>query len=298
MTNKKGMGLGIGYHPNTPMHKYVQIQAAGSSALWYYKPDRTPRHLRHYLDTPRKPTDVQSFGTVAHVAVLQRPDFDALYVPEPDVPKAMAAEYKKPRATKAYAELVAEHREKHAGAEVIPQELHKNVLALADSVYSLKGARLLLEAPGKTEISALYEHPAGDVRCRFRSDRICAVHGADISFKTTRDASPEWFGREMEKWGYYMAAALYLDGHAALGQPLQRQIVIAAENTAPWCAAVYRVREDALDDGRRLLQHRLHRWREFLDMKKGQEPGYADRVLAMGISEWEMRRVDEEVRDV
>jgi len=293
-----GQGIMVGYHPGVSMSDYVRIKAAGSSALWFYGPEKTPRHLTHYLDQPREPTDAQSFGSLAHAAVLERASFESLYHPYPEVPESLAKQYKNPLATKAYAELLLEAKEKEAGKTFMKRETWDNLLALADSVFSMKAARLLLEAHGETELTGLFEHPRVPVRMRFRSDKIAMDYGADVSLKTTRDASYDGWEREVSKWGYHLGAALYLDGHQTLGRQMDQHVMICVESSPPWCCAVYRMREDALNDGSSILLARAERWRRYLDMNEKQRlQGYPDLVRPIGLTQWEVRRVDEEITE-
>ena len=83
-----------------------------------------------------------------------------------------------------------------------------------------------------------------------------------IDLKTTVDASMTGFSRSIEKFGYHISAAMYLDGCNQCAPLLEECCTsrfksfafIVVENTAPYLSAVYELSPDSLMLGKALYQ--------------------------------------------
>ena len=87
---------------------------------------------------------------------------------------------------------------KHAGLEILNVEEAKASQDIADAVRADETAKKYVSA-GKAEVTVLWRDAETGIDCKCRPDFI-ADCGALVDLKTTRDASPEGFGKEV--WRY------------------------------------------------------------------------------------------------
>lgn len=114
--------------------------------------------------------------------------------------------------------------------------------------------------------------PETRIDCKARIDFI-ANAGALVDLKSTKDASPDAFGRQAWTLGYFAQCAWYRDGYeAATGQRLPFKLV-AVEKNEPFVVQVYNVPDAVLDLGREHYRNLLQRY--VLCRSESRWPGYA-----------------------
>ena len=149
-------------------------------------------------------------------------------------------------------------------------------------------------------MSVLWEYVVPDVEgfegfrmdCKGRLDFV-TQSGVLVDLKTTRDASPEGFGRECARYDYHGQAAFYRDGYAAAtGQHLP-YVLVAVEVNRPYVVQVYRLHDDVLALGREKYRNLLARLN--VCRKESRWPGYGDAELDLMLPRWAVPREDEDV---
>lgn len=227
---------------------------------------KSPAHyMASLLRTVEADTDPRKRGRAVHVAALEPDRFRSEYVVYPER-----------RAGKAWEKFVDDN----AGREIITTDMHLDALAIAAAVKAIPAAAPLVSG-GRSELTVLWTFVRPDMgglagystHCRSRLDFVANV-GAIVDLKTTRDASPAGFGREVARYGYHAQAAFYQDAYfAATGERLPYKFV-AIEAAAPHVGAVYRMTDEAFELGR--TQYVDYMDRLNLCRTENRWPGYAD----------------------
>jgi hypothetical protein len=243
---------------------------------------KSPAHYRERIQNPPGPdSDAMRLGRATHLAVL-----------EPDKFRSEVVQWTEGRrAGKAWEAFAAEH----AHHEILTPPEWETCLAIQRAVRASDSAsRYLLK--GSAEQTVLWEQtsvtegfPEARHRCKGRLDWIAP--DALVDLKTTRDASPEAFGRSCFNFSYHAQAAFYSDGYEmATGYQLPF-VVVAVETSAPFTVQAYRVPEEVIDMGRELYWS----WLDRLDLcrRENRWPGYGDGELPLTLPHWAMKRDDD-----
>lgn len=149
----------------------------------------------------------------------------------------------------------------------------EKIVLKADDADTIEGIRRsisrnsdcrMILAKGRAELSYFWTDPETGIPCRIRPDWIIQdIFGRIIGLadlKTTDDASKEGFRRSVEKYGYDLQAAFYVD---AIKQLIGRELpffFIAVEKKAPHSVAVYRADDEMLETGRNPNSRRSYRF--------------------------------------
>lgn len=231
---------------------------------------RSPAHYRHALFEDRHDTEAMRLGRCAHMAVL-----------EPEVfPKACAVWSGGRRAGKKWEQFRA--LAEHDGQEILKTEEVTFCLALQAAVRAdPHAARYLTKGHAEPSVLSTIDGRA----CKSRFDFISTSEPAIVDLKTTRDASPEGFAREVWRMRYDAQAAIYQDAYAAAtgGQTLP-VVLIAVEKEPPHLVQVYVVPEAVLDMGRYHYRGLLEALEEC--ERTGVWGGYVDGVAELSLPKW------------
>lgn len=213
---------------------------------------RSPAHARVFMEG-REPTRSQIIGSALHAAVLLPDAFADMVKIAPKVDRRTAA---------GRAEWAA-FQEAAGGAVVVTEEEHEAIRAMSESIMAHKGARELLERCTLREEPRYWSRPGCDMKAL-----IDATDGEIvIEVKTARDASEVGFARAINKYAYHLQAAWYLE--AIRGSDVYFVVV---ENEPPYCTAVYRLADRAIDVGRQKMEDAVALWKWC--QENGKWPGY------------------------
>jgi hypothetical protein len=120
--------------------------------------------------------------------------------------------------------------------------------------------------------------------CKTRFD-LCSHHDWVYDLKTTGDASPESFSRDIARYGYHIQAYFYLKAYkAAFGKTAKGFRFIAAEKKYPYAVAVYEASPAMIQRGGDLVEDALERLAEC----KASDcwPSYSDEVETIELPTW------------
>lgn len=200
-------------------------------------------------------------------------------------------------------DLKAMHAEDAAGKTILTPAQWRDVRGMRDAALeNPRLCNLLTDPRGMAELSAYWRDEETGLLCRCRPDLW--VGDVVLDVKTTDDAREDAFRRSVEKWRYYVQAALYLDGlrqaaEQAGGLPdgleVPRYFVFGAiEKRAPYLNAAYVLDATSMDIGRR-------EYREDLDalasaVRTDEWPGYPSEVQPISLPEWRLRREEFEAQ--
>ncbi len=297
-----------GFMPALPMEAYLGMPAASSSALGTLA--IAPAKLKVILDRGPKPsTDAQVWGNAIHAAILEPDDFEADYVTAQRCAAVMKGGVRKGEQCKNDGIKLDPDDVWWCGVhgkEVDPVEgkivlspaaylcckgLRDNCLS-EDAQYAQPKARALLTVPGgEVELTGAWADGETGQACKLRGDHVADLTATCSDIKSTiKEATELEFSKVIFNNGYYRQQGFYNGGFEQLGRPMEDHVIIACEKEPPYLVAVFRLLDDVVDAGRKEAQRLLRVYSEC--METGVWPGYADRVIDIGLPPWAKRSLE------
>lgn len=209
-----------------PREEYDALDALNWSKLKLL--ERSPAH---YVQGYGDDSSGFNLGTGTHAAILEPEKFERDFVT-----------FKGRRYGKAWDEF--ETAAVRSGKTVLSEKEHAQALAMRKAVLKHKRAAALLTG-GQAEFSMVWN--LGAFKCKGRGDYLSS---ALVDLKTTKDASPQGFGRACKQYGYLGQAAWYSDGYTQITGERLPFVIVAVESSAPYIVQPYRVTPDQLERGR------------------------------------------------
>ena len=123
-------------------------------------------------------------------------------------------------------------------------------------------ARYLADDSFVAEASFFATDPVTGVNIKCRPDGYLQKSGIIFDIKTTRDASPEGFPREIRNYGYDLQAAFYLRCMRAAGYEANSFIFVAVEKEAPFAVGVHNLTKEYLADADMRVTYTLAKIRD------------------------------------
>lgn len=271
-----------GVFDSLPGELYYPVEAIGSGALKILA-QQSPGHFRISVDTPSPPSPALTFGIAVHIGTLE-PDTFASRV------RAMPTglNMRKPSDRQIAAEFMADAAK--SGAIALSAPDFARCLRTCAAIRAHPGARKLMEG-AIFERSVFWTDAKYGVPCRARYDifrqRDATAIVSDI--KTTRDASPDSFGKDAANYLYHAQAGHYTSGgqHMLPDVTITDFVFIAAESEPPHAVACYRVDSASMMAGMHLADLAYSRYAEA--MKSGTWPYFPDTIETLQIPRWALR---------
>lgn len=272
-----------GLHRGMSYDEYARIEAARHSFLCYF--ERTPAHARERMLNPRPETDFQAIGHAEHVAILEPARFELEFAAQPYMGDR--------RSSKVRADE-DKFRADHPGITFLTVDEFDLCLRMRDAVWAHPTASEILRGKGHNEVTAVWDERETGIRCKARLDRLTKLGDWSViaDVKTSRDASPRRFSRDVLKYGYAHQGAMYLDGVDTLAPRPRKFVLIVVEKERPYCVAAYEMEQDALDLA--ADQYRKH-LRTYADcLATGRWPGFDDGLGYISLPSWAFKFHGEE----
>lgn len=249
-----------------PADAYHADRSAVSKS-WLDRIDRSPAHLKVYLDGYSSDTPALILGRLVHTAVLEPDLITADFVTKPTEIN---------RRTKVGKEEYAAWEKENAHKTIITADQLTLALAIRDSVASNKAAKALLQQ-GEPEQTVVWEHPDTGVRCKARADWL--RENVIVDVKTTLDARPEAFARSIANYRYDVQTSHYEDGF-----DLDRFVFIAVEKDPPYAVAVYAADDLIRSRGEKA---RIRNLRTYAECQATDSwPGYDEVIKTIELPRW------------
>lgn len=284
-----------GVYRGLSFEAYLAIEAVNKSSLDFM--GQTPAHFfANVLDPARevrKATPAMELGVAIHSAILEPDKFVELYCCEPiGAPKRPTArqwEAKKPSPETLEAiEFWDNFETVNQGREVLSVSDWVTCQMVKDAVSKHPAGRMLLEV-GDPEVVLVWRDPVEGVLCKGRVDWL--TPGAIVDFKSTQDAGPEAFSKQVANRGWDVQAAWYADAYKTLTGEEVTFVFGAVEKTKPFACGFYYAGPDMLEVGRRTYRERL---RKFAECKRNQYwPGYPEELTELKLPSWRMKQTEE-----
>jgi hypothetical protein len=249
---------------------------------------KSPAHYHAALLAPvGEDTDARQRGRAVHCAALE--------------PERYRSEFIEWTGKTRNGEKWDEFQKRHAGKEIITSTMAKAAAGMQRAVRSTPTALQYLSG-GQSEVTLIWPFVRPDMGavkgyttwCKSRLDFV-ANAGAIVDLKTTRDASPGGFGREVARYSYHAQAAFYQDAYFAVTGKRLPYIFVVIEAAAPYVGAVYRCTDRAFELGREMyvgLMDRLNVCRS-----TNHWPGYGEGEMDLELPAW-LEPDDDESEDL
>lgn len=262
--------------------EYEAVDAVNWSTLKHL--GKSPEHYLHNLKNPGDDTDAKQRGRVLHLAVF-----------EPERFQRDVVVYPERRAGKEWQAFALKHQDK----EIITSRMNDQVRAIADAARNHPMSAKYL-AGGKSEHTVQWKYRSPPVphlepiefACKARLDFISEL-GAIVDLKSTKDASPTGWAREVMRYEHHVQSAFYSDGFEAMTGRRLPFLFIAVEATAPHVVQVYRVPDEVLELGRERYQQLLAHLN--VCRKENRWPGFAETEMDLVLPTWAMPNPEDEL---
>lgn len=261
-----------GVHHGMTEEAYDRIPAMRSTVLRVLI-DKSPAHARYVQMHGTKEGPAKVFGRLLHLALLEPDRAERELMVQPYFGDQR---YKENKAAKA--EWLLENPLPPGVLDYVDQETRDQMLGMRDSAYAHPVLGEMMRARGRNEVSCVWTDPSG-VRCKVRIDRMFEWDRwlSLLDAKSTKDASPWSFARDVHNYGYHIQAALYLRALNELHSVAHRPFFICAlEKEPPYGVMLYELGKDDLALGRTKVDEGLQLWGDCL--KKNWFPGYPGHI--------------------
>lgn len=264
--------------------EYHASRAISASGLKLIK--QSPLHYwARYLDPnrePDQPTPVMKLGTAVHTALLEPHLFDKQYVV---LPEGIDKRSKDGKALFAEIEV--------SGVEPLKPEQMQQIRRTQEAAFSHPMIRILLSRPERMiEKSMYWTDEETGVLCKMRPDFMLPPgldrfpHGYVMDLKTTADANPLEFPRQVWNLEMLIQAAWYTDGYMQIFKTeLPPPFVwFAQEKESPFANKPYRATTAQIEYGRREYRRLLTIYAECAASNKW--PSYGTEIADLELPSW------------
>lgn len=270
----------VGVYGGIPHAEYLSWPYPSNSALAGIA--KCPARWKHEQDNPpaQEPKEF-ALGTAVHALVLTPGTFDVQVAVAPDCD----------RRTKEGKALWAGFQASVGDKSIISQEDYEAAKAMAEAVRSHPTAGKLLKATTQSEISVVWDY-YGTI-CKARLDAVAPEYQTVWDLKTTRDASPDGFGKAVFNLGYYRQAGMYMDAAGNVEPSLNTFAFVAVEKSPPYPVAVYVLDENTILAGDYECGLLLDKWITYVEADSW--PGYGDEPINLAMPKWAIGKINEKI---
>lgn len=238
---------------------------------------QTPRHLRHQIDNPEVwDSSAKQLGRAVHSLVLEPHKWSTRFAQAPECD----------RRTKEGKQIWSDFCQMNEGREIVKADVGYQAQEMAESVLSNPIAAALLAHTPVREMSLIA--PVFGARVKSRIDAYGELPNGDallVDLKvTSHGGSRASFERAIANYGYGLQAATYCRVADACKLKVSGFCFIVVETEAPYCCAVYRLREDVISLFDQKLPSLIKTYTGCVASRKW--PGYPDEVQEIGIPRW------------
>lgn len=247
---------------------YHASPGISKSGLWTIY-SQTPAHFRYGEREEKRDFDI---GEAIHLAVLQPEVFEKRVIRGP-----------KDRRGNNWKDFLAEAT--NTGRLLLTEGDFDKALEVRDVVHADAWLNAMIVSPhSQVEHSGFWIDDETGVRCRCRPDLYRPDLGIMFDLKSTRNAAPDAFARDVVNYGYHAQEAFYSDGYRMLGQRVDGFVFLALEKEKPYCRAVYELPPSIVEEGRVAMRKALTLYSQCLSVDRW--PGYAEGVQELKFKPW------------
>lgn len=228
------------YHRNTSHISATSIKQAKVSLKQYqwFRSGKMPRTQALHLD----------FGNAFEMALLDKANFEnSVAILQTEFWKAKALEEKPdlkvPKSSKAYKDLEDKFLADSKGKYIIPdtgQQSYEAIEYMLESCYSDETIKKLISGT-EYQLSLFWTDPQTGLKLKTRPDICKRKKNVIVNLKTTTDASPKAFSRDLANYDYPLQACVEISGclESGLMQDVDNYFWLVVEKEAPYNAIIY-----------------------------------------------------------
>ena len=225
-------------------------------------------------------------GSLLHCLILEPEEFNERYfvIDDAEICERLIDEgAKSPKATKVYKEWLKEELAKNEGKEEVKAEDLEELQPIADQVRK----NILLRKMTGAELAIEWEFN----EVPFKGFVDGYGDGFIFDVKTTSDASPKAFARDVVKFKYHWQASLYRHANRLLDFAGDRPdyFIIAVETSAPFNVQIYKISPAFIDKGFADVSNMVTKFKSWDGTPQGYDyfsPLSEDGVIDLTLPEW------------
>jgi exodeoxyribonuclease VIII len=173
----------------------------------------------------------------------------------------------------------------NAGKTIISEDQKKDAEKMAASVRVHEEAAIIMGSSGiQKQKEILWTDWETGIDLKSKLDIWCPESRVLADLKTTVDASASAFARTVATYRYHAQLAMYADALQFIGeQRPEKYIIIAVENSEPFCTAVYSINSMDVELGRKWYRKIL---KKFSDETNNKQTGYSKYAEPLMLPNW------------
>jgi hypothetical protein len=257
---------------------YQKIDAVNNSVLKILSDVRqSPAHALHYIKNGRSDTPALKFGRALDAHILEPLRFFELYAVCPKCDKR----------TKEGKQIFTDFElQLRPGQEIITEEDYEKIVQIFNAVTNSQAMRLI--EGGKSQVVAIWKDKTTGLLCKARLDYYQKDIPMITDLKSTQDASPDGFGFDVFKYGYFQQAGFYCEGLEVLTGYDHCFAIFAIEKEEPFVHTSFELGMKTIEAGKNAARKALAKYKECKD--SGVWPMFSDKVLMLEMPEWALQK--------
>lgn len=249
---------------------------------------QSPLHARHQhprLNPNYVPEQDSRFdlGSAAHMMLLER-RIDGIVIVE-------AKDWKKKAAQEARDEARAEGK-----YPILARHYEQVQLMVGAATAFIETTELAgLFTAGIPEQTVLWQE--GSVWCRCRPDLVARLFANPVilDYKTTENAEPDAFIRQIPRMGYDVQAEFYVRGVKTITQIEPTFVFLVQEISAPYACSLVALSNAYRAIGQQKVERAIGLWQRC--MERNEWPSYSTRIAYAEPPSWALLEMDEAMRE-
>ncbi len=238
-----------------PMSDYFNVKALNQSLLKGL--ERSPLHTK----TKKHETKEMAFGSAFHCFMLT----PSLFKSEYEVVESLDLRKKKDK------DLL-----KTSSKKLLTESDMSRIYQMGGNISKKTD---LIQKMNCSELSVFWQD--FDILCKARIDSLvfpCDENkGIIVDLKTTSDASPNVFIKQIFRMKYHWQSAWYQTGIKCTMGHKFRFIIIACESEPPFDCAIYEISQDAIESAKMEYEHLIDVYRNCI--KTDEYKGYSSDII-------------------
>lgn len=228
-----------------------------------------PRLNPHYEPEEDSRFDI---GTAAHAMLLERTSANIIWCEFDDWRKKDAREMRDRVREQGKLPILARY-----------QQVLSAMVAKAHECIHESELAGILDTGTSEQVIAWQE---GETHCRSRLDLLSADLRVVLDYKSTENAHPDAFIRQIGRMNYDLQAEFYTRGVKALVGAEPRLVFLAQEITAPFACSLIALSNAYREVGKAKVTRALRLWAECMSTQKW--PGYSAQIHYAEPSDWQV----------
>lgn len=166
------------------------------------------------------------------------------------------------------------------------EQMRDAAMMAIDRCADLSGLRL---DQGDAECSLIWQDSG--IWCRARLDWLSHDRETILDYKTTTDATPKVFARQLPRMGYHIQEAFYRRGLRALTRGNPHFVFLAQEIEPPFGCSFHAVDPSLAEIADAQVERAIRTWAQCL--ARDSWPGYGNRIHWCVAENWQMQEHEE-----